>query len=240
MIFRPFFAQYSPPPVQKRANLENTSEREIRTNYPREPTQAFLGFSRRVKYTSLPPLVLESPPKSYVSLATPKQTIKQLTNNPQPLPNETQKKMVWGEPTWFLFHTLAEKVSEEKFSEIRKPLLDIIYTIATNLPCPTCSLHAKSYLDGINFNVIQTKEHLKIMLFDFHNHVNARKQYNIFSYEELSEKYSKAIVINIIHNFMSHFEQKSKSVRLIAEDLHRQRLIVVLKEWFNKYIQYFN
>lgn len=28
-----------------------------------------------------------------------------------------RKKMIWGEPTWFLFHTLAQRVSEQHFSK---------------------------------------------------------------------------------------------------------------------------
>ena len=202
-----------------------------------EQAQSLLGFSRKTRYTSLPSVIVTDAPKSYVTLSSHKQTIKQLTNNPQV--DDPKKKMLWGEPTWLLLHTLAEKVRDDKFSEIRKGLLDIIYTIATNLPCPNCSVHAKAHLDGVNFDTIQTKEQLKYMLFDFHNFVNKRKHFSVFEYNNLSEKYSKAITKNIIQNFMTNYERKSKSIRLIADDLHRQRLIVVMKEWFNANISYF-
>ena len=68
--------------------------------------------------------------------------------------------MKWGQPTWFFFHTLAEKIFEDRFPEIRQPLLDLIYSICVNLPCPDCANHAKTYLDGINFHTIQTKNDL--------------------------------------------------------------------------------
>ena len=149
-------------------------------------------------------------------------------------------KMIWGQPIWLLFHTLAEKVDETKFHDIRKELLRIVYTISINLPCPTCAEHAKTYLDGVNFNVIQTKGDLKRFMFQFHNNVNERKGFPIFPMSELDNKYSKANTRNIIYNFLNSFNKKNKSIRLLADDLQRQRIIKMLNEWFNKYISLFS
>ncbi len=153
---------------------------------------------------------------------------------------EPKKKMLWGSAIWFLFHTMAEKIKDDLFSSLRVDLLNNIYSICVNLPCPICSTHAKEYLDKINFNVIQTKQDLKLMLFHFHNNVNKMKSYPIFLLEELDEKYSKANTMNIIHNFMYYFKDKNRSPKLIANDLQRQRTANVLKEWFSKNIQHFN
>jgi len=153
------------------------------------------------------------------------------SNNPKP--------MRWGEPIWFLFHTLAEKVREDKFLFVREKLLNLINIICNNLPCPICAEHAKIYLKGINFKSIQTKAQLKEFLWTFHNSVNIRKKYPLFSREELDEKYKTAITINIINNFMNVFSKKSMSIRLIADDLYRARLIGDLKIWFNTNIEYF-
>jgi hypothetical protein len=72
---------------------------------------------------------------------------------------ETPKKeMRWAGPTWLILHTLAEKIDESKFNDIRVELLNTIYTICTILPCPLCATHAKKYLDGVNFNTIKNKE----------------------------------------------------------------------------------
>jgi hypothetical protein len=152
---------------------------------------------------------------------------------------EPKKTMKWGEPTWFLFHTLSVKIIDSEFQKIRTDLLNRIYAICTNLPCPDCANHAKAYLDGLNFNTIQTKEDLKHMLHTFHNVVNKRKGYPQFPYEELDEKYSKAITTNIIRNFMAHFSDRNRSIKLLATDLHRARLCEVLKVWFNTNIVYF-
>jgi len=149
------------------------------------------------------------------------------------------KKMKWGEPTWFLLHTLAEKVKDESFAEIRVGFLNIIYTICTNLPCPDCSNHAKTLLDGVNFNAIQTKAQLKQLLFEFHNNVNKRKGFPIFNYTDLDKKYTNAVTINIIYNFVKFFNPKNYSIRMIANDFHRERITEIIKGWFNSNLVYF-
>lgn len=153
---------------------------------------------------------------------------------------EPPKKVKWGAPVWFLLHTLSIKIKDSEFKNLRKELLDRVYAICINLPCPDCANHAKAYLDGINFNAIQTKEDFKQMLHTFHNTVNKRKGYAFFPYDQLEEKYSTAITTNIIRNFMMHFSDRNRSFKLVASDLHRAQLCKVLKEWFNERIQCFD
>ena len=45
----------------------------------------------------------------------------------------------WGPCTWYLFHTLAEKVKEESFPLIKESLISLIIRICSNLPCPECA-----------------------------------------------------------------------------------------------------
>jgi hypothetical protein len=157
---------------------------------------------------------------------------------PVPKPDQP-KKMKWGESVWFLLHTLCEKVKDEYFAEIRQDFLNIIYVICTNLPCPDCSAHAKTYLDSTRFlSIIQTKEQLKQFIFEFHNSVNARKGYTIFKYQDLP-KYSTAITKNIIYNFMDLYSVKNHSIHMISNDVYRNRMIEKIKEWFNNNIKYF-
>lgn len=160
--------------------------------------------------------------------------------NPPNNENKTIKKMKWGEPTWFLFHTIAEKVKSEYFSQIRKELFEIIIIICRNLPCPDCAEHATTYTNNINFNNIQTKEQLKDMLWTFHNSVNQRKMFPQFPREELDSKYSNANTIAILKNFMVHFQDKHASIRMIANDFFRNNIAEQLKKWFNNNIQYFD
>jgi len=161
-----------------------------------------------------------------------------IPRNIENIPRE--KKMLWGEPIWFLFHTLAEKVKEEHFSTIKGELLSTIYSICSNLPCPKCTEHAKEYMSKVNFQSIQTKTDLKMFLLQFHNEVNNRKGYDTFSYNNLDEKYSKANTINIIHNFMNTYQKTSFNVTLLTENTQRMMLCNRLKRWFSANIQYFH
>jgi hypothetical protein len=155
---------------------------------------------------------------------------------PEPQP----KKMKWGEPTWFLFHTLAYKIKDENFQKIRAELMDIIYSICANLPCPMCAGHAVEYLKSNNYAMIRTKQDLINMLYKFHNEVNKKKGFSIFPYEELEAKYSGAVTKNIIFNFIIHYQDKHKSIHMIANDMFRARQVIILKEWFNNNFKYFD
>jgi len=150
------------------------------------------------------------------------------------------KSMKWGEPTWFFFHTLSEKIKEDKFDSIKSDLLNIIYTICSNLPCPDCASHATAYMNGINFNAIRTKQHLKDLFYTFHNTVNQKKGFEIFPYEQLDEKYSKAIFANIVQNFLNHFKNKHSSIHMIANDLHRGRIVNNVTDWLVKHMNCFD
>lgn len=160
---------------------------------------------------------------------------------PPPVPDTPVKKpMKWGEPTWFFFHTIAEKVKPEFFNESREDIFDIIRQVCSTLPCPNCAQHATEYMQKIRFQNIRTKEDLQIMLWAFHNEVNKRKGFALFPMEALSEKYSKAMTRNIIQLFLYHHADKHASFRMIADDYFRTRTVSNLKVWFIKNIQIFD
>ena len=163
-----------------------------------------------------------------------------ISNKPPVVVDPAHKKMKWGEPIWNLFHVLAEKVKESEFPRIRSELLNVIYTICSNLPCPDCANHAIQYLNDIHYKNIQTKEQLKNMLFRFHNEVNARKLFPLFPREQLEEKYSKYALHPVLYQFMAVFQDKHKSIRMIADDFHRTKIAQNLKQWFNDNIFAFN
>jgi hypothetical protein len=144
-----------------------------------------------------------------------------------------RKKMTWGEPTWFFLHTIAEKVKPESFAIIRGELLQHIYNICVNLPCPLCAKHAKMHLDSINFSIISSKDELKMMLFTFHNIINSRKNYPLFSLEDLDVKYSLANIGKIFRHFIYHFTDSYRAPGMIADDLFRKQLSKKIIEWFN-------
>jgi hypothetical protein len=178
--------------------------------------------------------------------------LKKIIRNEQQIPNPnpaqsiqevpvepSAKKMKWGEPIWFFFHTIAEKVKPESFPIIRMQLFQIITSICRNLPCPICSQHAVTYLANTNINTIQTKEQLIDFFYTFHNEVNKRKGFAQFPRENLRDKYSKANTLNIINYFLIHLLDKSHSIRMIADDFHRKRLVEDIKKWLGSNLQHF-
>jgi len=169
----------------------------------------------------------QQPPKQQI------QTVKEVLQEPE------KKKMRWGQPVWFFFHTIAEKVKPESFAIIRMELLQLVTSICKNLPCPTCSQHAVTYLANTNINTIQTKDQLIDFFYTFHNDVNKRKGLSQFPRELLQEKYSKANTLNIINHFLVNLLDKSYSIRMIADDFHRKRLVEDIKKWLNNNLQHF-
>ena len=188
--------------------------------------------NRRLNYGYVHPKIGSlSYPKSTAMVPTP----------PPPTPEDPAKKpMKWGEPTWFLFHTLAEKIKQEYFNEYKHELFEIIKTICNTLPCPNCANHATEYMKKIYFQNIRYKEDLQRMLWAFHNEVNTRKGFAIFPFEDVSTKYSTANTRNIIHHFIRHHKDKHASLRMIADDFHRSRVSNNLQSWFMQHIDIFD
>ena len=183
------------------------------------------------------------PPTPYIQIQ--QQSLSSVISNPAThattVSEDSSKKIRWGAPTWFAMHTLAEKLKDEYFTQKKDELLNIFYKICINLPCPDCANHATQYMQNVNFNAITTKEQLKNMLWHFHNNVNIRKNYPIFSREELDEKYSKAKTLNIIQHFFYFYEQKYiNGTRLDTNKIARELHIKVIKQWIIDNMKYFN
>lgn len=158
---------------------------------------------------------------------------------PPPPPPPPEVKLKWGRPIWTFFHLLAHKVKDSDFDVIRLEILNTIFSICTVLPCPVCSEHAKRYLQSINFNNIRTKRELKIMICNFHNEVNKRKGYPIFNAEQLDETYDGMNFVDSINSFVFHFEDKHRSAKLMADDMMRAKIAIIVKNWIKQNIQHF-
>ena len=158
----------------------------------------------------------------------------------QPAIVDQSKKILWGPPFWFFFHTLAEKVKPELFYQNRDALLGIIREICSNLPCPTCTTHATQYLNNINFNAIQTQQDFVMMLYEFHNSVNKRKNLPIFPYSELQPKYERANFVNIVNHFMHFYKIEHRIIRLMAEDMYRRQSAKSILDWLHANQHIFN
>ena len=85
----------------------------------------------------------------------------------------------WGNITWTLFHTLAEKIREKDFPIVKDLFIQFIKDTCKNLPCPICANHASETLKQARFNLIVTKADMIEFLRQFHNIVNIRVGYPI-------------------------------------------------------------
>ena len=140
-------------------------------------------------------------------------------------------KQEWGNATWYLFHTLAEKLKPE-FSGEAGELFRQIKLLCTNLPCPDCSQHATSSLNNVNTNTINSRENLIAIIWQFHNKVNGRTGKAQFSRDECRRKYTCAITRIIFTNFISVFKMNAKNEKAMMHSYRRQ----MSTQGFEKYM----
>jgi len=143
----------------------------------------------------------------------------------------------WGPPTWNFFHTLAEKINEDKFSTVFPQVVSILKQICRNLPCPDCANHATQFLEKVNFANIKTKSDFKNIMYFFHNTVNRRKQKTPFDMKNL-ELYSKNNIITAYNNFIAVYHT-SGNMKLLADSFQRKIIVNQLKKWMMANIQFF-
>ena len=149
-------------------------------------------------------------------------------------------KKIWGNTVWYLFHTLAYNIKESDFSEVKTDFIYIIKTISSNLPCPECSSHAIYELEKVNFDNINSKEELKLLLFNFHNYINRKLQKSQFEYSELDKKYSQANINIIYNNFFIIFNSNSNIPQLMSASFHRKHNLPNIKIALDKIISKFD
>ena len=155
------------------------------------------------------------------------------------VPDDVLPKMKWGKPIWTFFHVMAQKIKPEYFNTIIKDYLKFVLLICSTLPCPICSTHASEYMRSINFNNIRSKEDLIQLFYNFHNVVNQRKGYAVLQKDQIPQ-YETANTVSALKGFIYAFEDRSRSMKLMADDLARARISNQFKFWVNSNIQYFD
>ena len=185
---------------------------------------------------------LRSNSRQYIQQPPP--TINRAVTPTEPAPEipQTQPKpMKWGQPTWFMFHTIAEKIKPEYYIQYRNEIMNIIRIVCNTLPCPICANHASQYMQNIHDSQLSTKEDLQRMLWAFHNSVNERKGQPFFPNDngQLHEKYSRANTRVIIQNFLVVHKDKQSGFRMMADDFFRNKNINMIQTWFVRNISIF-
>jgi hypothetical protein len=91
---------------------------------------------------------------------------------------------------------------------------------------------------AINLNNIRSKDDLINLFYNFHNVVNQRKGYAVLQKNQIPN-YENANTVAVIKAFVQAFEDKSRSMKLMADDMARARISSQFKFWINGNIQYF-
>jgi len=144
---------------------------------------------------------------------------------------------VWGPAVWTLFHTLAEKVTDEAYPFVKVQLFGQIRRICGFLPCPECSADATNFLAKVNIADLKTKIDFRNTFYLFHNRVNNKKRKPLFNYSSLAS-YNKYGIIPVINNFISKYNTKG-NMKLLAESFQRKFVVAEFKSWFTKTIRAF-
>lgn len=146
------------------------------------------------------------------------------------------KKKIWGNATWYLFHTLAYKLKAECTYEL-PALFEIIKLTCENLPCPICKAHAIGLINQADKSrVTSSQEKFKEFLFHMHNRVNFNLDNKIFTLEEYNLKYSKAKTINIINHFIFIMSNtRPDMTQLVANKIYISTFKSYINNNFKKY-----
>ena len=117
------------------------------------------------------------------------------------------EKKIWGNSTWYLFHTLSYKLKYDNEKNV-KELYNIYKNFCNHLPCPLCREHANIFLSKVKYHNVKTKENLIYIMFTFHNEVNKNTNKEIFTMEQHNNLYVKANTDSIINYFIKVWTYK--------------------------------
>ena len=146
-------------------------------------------------------------------------------------------KSVWGPATWFLLHSVVIKIRDDVPNGVISDVKKLIKGITDNLPCPVCSLHAKSQLTKLRFDSITTVEGLRQFMFLFHRTVNEfLKKPILMTYQEHLIIYNNMELTLVIKNFLNIYNNMSNTnVTMMLYSFHRKTLLNDVNSFFVKH-----
>ena len=142
-------------------------------------------------------------------------------------------KNVWGPATWNLLHCLVLKIDDNIDQKTFEDVKTIISGIANNLPCPTCTEHAATFLKKNNFKSVANIETLRYFIFYFHNKVNERLKKPQIRFEEHIQIYANMNLKIVVDHFFSVYRDMSQiSVTMMLRSYHRTMLLSEVNQYF--------
>lgn len=142
------------------------------------------------------------------------------------------KKAEWGPIVWSLLHCIACKIKEEHFETEKHDLLKTISGICSNLPCPSCAMHASSILQKyINTSVHSKNDLIKLILI-LHNIVNRRlKKTVVYTMDDLS-MYDDKVFRDVLIEYFIMMKTQKYSQKMMLNSFHREKFL-------NRFYKYF-
>ena len=138
----------------------------------------------------------------------------------------------WGPDIWNYIHTYTISIKDDLFYKNKEKISSHLYTIATNLPCPLCSEHAKKYLNRHKMKNIKTKYDLIMLFFEFHNEVNKRKNKPLYNYNKL-EKYKLNDINQVANNYIKTWLRGMNNKHLSYNNNFTNKLhFKYFKQWY--------
>lgn len=132
--------------------------------------------------------ILTPIPKKTIQIQTNKEKVKSLSD-----PN------VWGPSFWFILHNGAAHYPIRASPIVVENTKGFIKSIPEMLPCKTCSVHARTFIDknekDMNMITSGRDRYFKFYV-DFHNEVNKRNGKRVMSLEEARKMYSGGVIID--------------------------------------------
>jgi hypothetical protein len=150
-------------------------------------------------------------------------------------------RAVWGPATWYVLHCMVLKLNDNAPPPVLEKVKVMISRIAANLPCPTCSSHATSYLKQNNFSKVQTLPELRMFMFVFHNKVNERLKKPTLTYEEHVTLYNSMMLSMVLTNMMTIYKSMNQtSVTMMLYSYHRTSMIKDVNVFFAENQSYYH
>tara|TARA_B100001057_G_scaffold501215_1_gene622090 strand:- start:9349 stop:9810 length:462 start_codon:yes stop_codon:yes gene_type:complete len=146
------------------------------------------------------------------------------------------KGLEWAVSTWHLIHYLGENMKDEFYINEKKEIFKIVKNICYNLPCPTCSEHAKRYLKKVDEKLINTRIKFRHFFFNFHNLLNIQLGKPKFDINKLGmyKKYNLGIVIKNFKLFYGKSYGDNLKLNLESSQLTRNNIVNKTVNWINK------
>lgn len=145
----------------------------------------------------------------------------------------------WGNSCWSLFHSTAVKLKDGQ-THLVPVIVNLIYNICNNLPCPTCREHAISTFKRLKRERVKTKEDLIKCMWQFHNIVNQHTGKPFCSREKHDELYLEVKLGSIITNWIKIMSRTTPGHTNMLYTFSRSNIVKTVIDFYTKHRGSFN